>query len=161
MVAPDGGGLVLVRRSGQEVEARPARAALTQILSDLLPPRIVGGMTNDLVLLLDGIRRQMAEDAGATPAVKIQPKDTKPDRAPERKIHLPDEEPDENDCKRVGQSLRSVFGRKMCIDPKMTAVTGVPAVRRKAASVGTRSDRPAVARREHLDALTAELRALW
>jgi hypothetical protein len=118
-------------------------------------------MTNDLVLLLDGLRRQMAEDAEATPAVKIQPKDTKPDREPERKIHLPDDEPDENDCKRVGQSLRSVFGRKMCIDPKMTAVTGVPAVRRKAASVGTRSDRPAVARREELDALAARLRALW
>lgn len=102
--------------------------------------------------------RLMLEDSEGTPILKMHPKTKvipadaaatkeKPTvKAPPGRIELPDDEPDEHDCEKVGAVLRSVFGRKMCLDPKQSVIPGSPKVSRKPASAGTRVDRPAAKR---------------
>jgi hypothetical protein len=72
--------------------------------------------------LLESLRLQL-EDEG-TPVRKIDVKDVAKRDPDERE----DEPPDENDCKRVGKVLKSVFGRPTCVDAKMTSIAGTPAV---------------------------------
>lgn len=64
---------------------------------------------------------------GKTPVVPIKVIPVKPRLAKP----TPDDEPDENDCKRVGGVLKKVFGRAMCLPSSQTSVVGVPAVQRR------------------------------